>query len=79
MSDDAVLVWRVEGPGVHEDADMVLYDCAEDAGIAAAEAAEYAWIEMEGSGRKPGPVISIRCYEIPRVEWAAMLASEDSE
>lgn len=62
-----VLVYRVEGPGVHPEADYILTDNPEAAGRCAVEAAFCGWDDLEEGQR--GPRIYVQCYEMPRAEY----------
>ena len=73
-----VRVWVVEGPCVSEESDSVITDRCEDAGTFAAEAAENAWDASEGDPLKPGPAITIRCYEMPQEDYDALIADDEA-
>lgn len=71
-----VRVWEVSGPCVSGDADSIVTDNREAAGRLAVEAAELAW-DDGGSEVRPGPRISVYCYEMSRADYAALCGEEE--
>lgn len=73
-----IRVWVVEGP-LEGDGDYLVFDSAEEAGIFAAEQAEQAWDGMQTDATKPGPAITIRCYEMDRERYDTIMAESEED